>query len=114
MLMEKSTQPLNTGSVRIHSDDLLMFQTQLSDHLRNRTTQFECEYRMLRKDGKYSWMLARGVAVWDPAGFANRIAGSQTDIHKRKMLEDQLRFDALHDALTGLGNRTLLIDHLAR
>ena len=64
------------------------------------------------KTGQYRWMLARGVAVWDPSGFASRIAGSQTDINERKNLEEQLRYDALHDFLTGLGNRTLLIDRL--
>ncbi len=97
---------------RVHPEDLVQLQTQLSSHLSNRTENFQCEYRISRKDGQYHWMLARGVAVWDPAGFARRIAGSQTDIHDRKKLEEQLRHDALHDALTGLGNRTLLIDHL--
>lgn len=97
---------------RVHPEDLVSLQEQLSSHLSNRTENFQCEYRMLRVDGQYHWMLARGVAVWDPAGFAKRIAGSQADIHERKKLEEQLRHDALHDALTGLGNRTLLIDHL--
>lgn len=97
---------------RVHPDDALGVQTQLSNHTRSRTSNFQCEYRILHRDGEYRWMLARGVAVWDPSGYAHRIAGSQTDITERKKLEDQLRYDALHDSLTGLGNRTLLLEHL--
>ncbi|NTU75142.1 MAG: diguanylate cyclase, partial [Anaerolineaceae bacterium] len=97
---------------RIHPHDLPLFQVQLTSHLQNRTANFEYEYRMRNKSGRYRWMLARGVAVWDPAGFANRIAGSQTDIHDRRLTEERLRYDALHDSLTGLGNRLMLLDHL--
>lgn len=108
---EIGTQP-DEWLDRIHPDDLLSLQHQLADHLHNRTTNFESEYRIQLKDGRYRWMLARGVAIWDEAGYAKRIAGSQTDIHDRKELEERLRFEALHDTLTGLGNRTLLLDHL--
>lgn len=34
------------------------------------------------------------------------------DITKRKELEDQLKYMAYHDTLTGVGNRRLLIEHL--
>ncbi len=97
---------------RVHPDDIIHLRTQLSEHLHSRSEHFECEYRILHRDGQYYWMLVRGVAVWDAAGYAHRIAGSQTDITERKIIENQLRYDALHDGLTGLGNRTLLIDHL--
>jgi diguanylate cyclase (GGDEF)-like protein/PAS domain S-box-containing protein len=97
---------------RIHPDDLVQIRTLLSEHLCNRTEHFECEYRITGKDKAYHWMLVRGLAVWDPDGYAHRIAGSQTDITERKKAEEQLRYDALHDGLTGIANRTLLIDHL--
>jgi diguanylate cyclase (GGDEF)-like protein/PAS domain S-box-containing protein len=43
---------------------------------------------------------------------AYRMAGSLTDITRQKAIEAQLRHDALHDPLTGLANRTLLLDRL--
>jgi diguanylate cyclase (GGDEF)-like protein/PAS domain S-box-containing protein len=97
---------------RVHPNDLLQLRTELSQHLQKHTQHFECEYRIMPKVGSYRWMLARGLAVWDPAGYAHRIAGSQTDITERKELEEQLRYDAFHDGLTGVANRNLLIDHL--
>lgn len=34
------------------------------------------------------------------------------DVTGRMQLEEQLNFDAIHDSLTGLGNRTLMLEHL--
>lgn len=98
---------------RVHPDDYLNLQAQLADHLNKASDNFQCEHRVRHRDGSYRWMLARGVAVWDPAGYASRIAGSFTDITERKRFEERLRHDALHDMLTGLGNRTMLLEHLA-
>jgi diguanylate cyclase (GGDEF)-like protein len=40
------------------------------------------------------------------------MAGSQTDVTDRRHAQDQLIRDALYDTLTGLANRTLLMDRL--
>jgi GGDEF domain-containing protein len=40
------------------------------------------------------------------------MAGSQTDIHARKQAEERLLRDSLHDGLTGLPNRNLIIHRL--
>jgi diguanylate cyclase (GGDEF)-like protein len=59
-------------------------------------------------------MLCRGLAVTDESGVATRMAGSMTDITERKLAEQQLVHDAMHDALTGLPNRALFADRLGR
>src|SRR5439155_16718075 len=56
----------------------------------------------------------RGAAVCDAAEKAYRLAGSQTDITARKLAEEKLIYDALHDGLTGLPNRSLFMDRLGQ
>ena len=91
---------------RVHSEDVISLRKRLADHLEGRVPHFECEYRIRHASGGYRWMLSRGIAVRDEESAATRIAGSQTDITERKRAERQLLYDALHDPLTGLPNRT--------
>jgi len=97
---------------RIHEDDRELLEMRLAAHCKRLITHFEHEYRIMHSDGKYRWMLCRGLAVWDEAGQAVRMAGSQTDISERKAAEERLLHDALHDTLTGLPNRALFMDRL--
>ena len=96
----------------VHPDDQKQIQADLVSHLKGLTPHFECEYRIQHSNGTYLWALSRGLAVRDAKGTAYRIAGSQSDITARKLAEDQLAHDAVHDALTGLPNRVLFLDRL--
>jgi diguanylate cyclase (GGDEF)-like protein/PAS domain S-box-containing protein len=97
---------------RIHSEDLDRVKAEIAAHLEGGGTHLETEHRMRLADGGYRWMLVRGIVLRDENGTAYRMAGSQTDISDRKLYERQLQHDALHDALTGLPNRTLFMDRL--
>lgn len=99
---------------RIKSEDAKRVRARLQSHLDGHTPHFESEYRILHADGSDRWMLSRGLAVRDAQGKAVRIAGSQTDITERKLVESQLLHDALHDDLTGLPNRALFMERLAK
>ena len=103
---------LNEWFKRIHPDDRKQVQDNLVTHLRGATPRFECEYRIQHANGAYLWVLSRGLAMRDANGSAHRLAGSQSDITARKLAEERLAHDAVHDALTGLPNRILFLDRL--
>lgn len=97
---------------RVHPDDYKELQGELVSHLKGHTPHFECEYRIQHANGTFLWALSRGLAVRDAKGSAYRMAGSQSDITARKLAEERLAHDAVHDALTGLPNRVLFLDRL--
>jgi len=97
---------------RIHPDDIGHVKLDLTAHLEGVSQNFENEHRIMDREWTYRWVLSRGVAVRDPDGVAYRIAGSMTDITQRKRAEEQMLYDAFHDALTGLPNRALFLDRL--
>ncbi|HEU4322336.1 MAG TPA: EAL domain-containing protein [Roseiflexaceae bacterium] len=97
---------------RVHPDDLPSFHQAIRQHHAVRSSHFEVEQRIQHRDNEYRWMLCRGTTVYDETGIPLRLAGSISDISQRKQFEEQLRISALHDALTGLPNRTLLLSRL--
>ncbi len=99
---------------RVHAEDIELLRSELAAHVEARSPHFEHEHRVKHKDGAYRWVLARGLAVRDQAGTAYRMAGSLTDITERKVAEERLMHDALHDHLTGLPNRAFFLTLLDR
>jgi diguanylate cyclase (GGDEF)-like protein/PAS domain S-box-containing protein len=97
---------------RVHADDLPRLRADIDGHLRQDKENLSSEFRIRHRDGQYRWVLCRGIAVKDPERDTLRAAGSLTNITDRKLAEEQLRFEALHDSLTGLANRSLLADRL--
>ena len=97
---------------RIHPDDRSNFNAAITAHLDGQTTFLEHEHRLLHDDGGVRWMLTRGVATWNRQGIPIRMAGSQTDITRRKDVETQLVQQAFYDSLTQLPNRTLFLSRL--
>ncbi|WPB55722.1 EAL domain-containing protein [Xylophilus sp. GOD-11R] len=86
------------------------FDDALTQHLEGRSLQFH-HVLAFRQGGQDRWLLARGVAIRE-AGRPVRMAGSLTDISEPQRLQQQLRFDAMHDRLTGLPNRSLFREQL--
>jgi diguanylate cyclase (GGDEF)-like protein/PAS domain S-box-containing protein len=97
---------------RVHPEDLPAVKESVDAHIEGRAPAFECEHRMRHKERGYRWVLSRGLAVRNGDAHPYRMVGAQSDITERKLAEERLRHDALHDALTGLPNRVLFLDRL--
>jgi diguanylate cyclase (GGDEF)-like protein/PAS domain S-box-containing protein len=98
----------------VHQDDKDRYNQTVAEHLKGKTPHFYCEYRVRGADGGYRWLASRGLTLRNRAGIGYLMAGSASDITARKASEEQAHFMAHHDQLTGLGNRLLLADVLAR
>ncbi|ANC91732.1 GGDEF domain-containing protein [Azospirillum humicireducens] len=94
--------------------DLDGLRTAINLHLTGERPHLQHEFRICDRAGGQLWMLVRGLAVRNEKGYAVRMAGSMTDITARKKAEQQILFDAVHDAMTGLPNRTLLLDRIGQ
>jgi diguanylate cyclase (GGDEF)-like protein/PAS domain S-box-containing protein len=66
----------------------------------------------VRKDGSRFWADVVLTAVFDEATGLRGFSKVSRDISQRRQLEAQLEHQALHDPLTGLANRTLLVQRL--
>ena len=97
---------------RIHQEDHDRVRASIDAYLEGTTSNFEIEYRIRHFSDNYLWMMAKGLAIRTSSGRATRFAGSQTDVSERKSNEEQMIYDALHDTLTSIPNRTLLLDRI--
>ena len=69
-------------------------------------------YRMRHKTGEYLWLETITQPIFDSEGQLLHLQTTSRDVSDRVKAEEQLKHDALHDSLTGLPNRTLLLERL--
>jgi PAS domain S-box-containing protein len=83
---------LSSWSDKLHPEDKERTLNSFSSHLLDRTgrTPYDLEYRLLKKNGEYSYYHAFGATIRDEEGYALRVAGALEDITQRKMQRDQL------------------------
>ncbi len=72
----------------------------------------EADLRLLLPDGTERVVHQQVQLHVAPDGTLLKMSGTVQDITERKRLEQQMAHQAFHDALTGLPNRTLVLDRL--
>ncbi|MDA0204538.1 MAG: PAS domain-containing protein [Acidobacteria bacterium] len=82
---------------RILEEDRECTRQAVDKHIQRESDQLETEYRIQHRDGSFRWCLTRGLVVVDENGTPLRVAGSQTDITRRKQAEAELK--AMHARL---------------
>jgi diguanylate cyclase (GGDEF)-like protein/PAS domain S-box-containing protein len=73
---------------------------------------FCSEQRYRHADGHLVWVRLSSTAVTDEDGRPSFFVCQYEDVSDRKLADQRLAHLALHDPLTGLANRTLLLDRL--
>jgi PAS domain S-box-containing protein len=98
-LGEPEAEPAKTAAAwlaRVHPDDQAQVKTSLRRCLDGETARWDSEYRFLRRDGRWLWVLGHGrVMERDPVGkLARRMIGTTQDIDARKRTEAELARDS--------------------
>lgn len=74
----------------IHPDDLPVTIHDIHMHLQGKTPLFKNVHRLKNKDGKWTYVEARGKCLRDSSGKGIRMTGTITDITERRRVEAQI------------------------
>ena len=104
--------PVSWWKERIHPDDLPGVDATYDTVLRNVQDSWSHEYRFRAAHGNFINLFSRGYVVRDDEGHAVRSIGALLDVTAARRSEEELRWAANHDPLTGLPNRKLFSEVL--
>jgi diguanylate cyclase (GGDEF)-like protein/PAS domain S-box-containing protein len=99
------------ASELVHPDDRQWTEPKLAELLRTGDTIDPLQFRMHHRDGEWRFAEAVVTDMRDRSSVGGYVVNVR-DITERKEAEDKLAHQALHDPLTGLPNRLLLVDRL--
>ncbi len=99
---------------RVHSEDRDRFRTALDTLVELRRGKADLDVRFISHDGTYRAFRMRVKPVLGNDGAVSRIVGTLQDVSGERASRDRLLHDCVHDSLTGLPNKQLLLDRLER
>ncbi len=80
-----------TWQEQLHPEDRDRVLTTFQQLFISNQSSCELEYRLRHRQGHYCWVLCRAILLRDVWNKPYRMAGSHTDITKRKQAEEELR-----------------------
>jgi len=99
---------------RLHPEDRDRFRTALDTLVELKRGKVSSDFRIIAHDGSYRSFRLRVKPVVGSNGDVSRCVGTLQDVTDERSARDRLMHDAVHDSLSGLPNRQLLLDRLAR
>jgi diguanylate cyclase (GGDEF)-like protein/PAS domain S-box-containing protein len=105
-LLDSTTQQIT------HREDLVALDEQMQRLAAGLISSHQTEVRYIHRSGKEVWAHLGTSLVRDGEAHPLHLIFQIQDITDRKRAEEQLLHDAFHDALTGLPNRALFMDHV--
>ena len=97
----------------VHPDDVLPLERAVKRSLYFAASRFEYEYRIVRPcDGLIRWIQISGACEYLAAGEPWRFLGAIKDITSLRESQRRAAHLVHHDELTGLPNRSLLVDRM--
>jgi len=99
----------------LHPEDKEGVLQKIQECIEGKTKDYNAEFRIKTKSGKWKWILGRGKVVSrDSTGKALRFLGTHVDISQQKEAEEKLEKLARIDSLTGCYNRGYGLELLDR
>lgn len=95
-----------------HEEDRESVCRNVAQLLANQVPAGSMEHRYVHRLGHSVWVLLSTSLIRDPQTRSLRLIFQIQDITDRKRAQEMLIHNAFHDALTGLPNRALFMDHL--
>ncbi len=96
----------------VHPDDRDGSRARFARLLAGTSAVETSEVRLIRRDGEVVWARASTSTLRDPDGPPSSFILQLEDVTARRTAEEQLRFQASRDHLTGLANRAVFIERL--
>jgi diguanylate cyclase (GGDEF)-like protein/PAS domain S-box-containing protein len=96
----------------VHPDDSLAATEALEELLDGDDDSVQLELRCIHADGREVWVSASVSLLHPESGPAGYAIAQVQDITQRRLVAEELIYQALHDPLTGLGNRRSLLSDL--
>ncbi|MFF0745990.1 putative bifunctional diguanylate cyclase/phosphodiesterase [Streptomyces sp. NPDC004111] len=97
-----------------HPEDTAQVWRMYEELVRGERDHYRCEKAFYRGDGTVLWTNLTVSLLRDSEGRPQYQLALMEDTTERRLLNLRLRYEATHDALTGLPNRTLFFERLEK
>lgn len=93
--LDEIAADISSWELLIHPDDKSRTLERLHEHLTGKTTVYECEHRLRKKDGSWVWILDRGSVIERTSdGTPIRAVGVHADISEQHSIREALQNDS--------------------